>query len=300
MSRTAWSKSRTVSAQTGHEEPYGPGFAVVYASKRYALFSRRLAKLALSLLAKHGASGSNLLDLACGSGSGSAVFARAGFHVIGIDRSRTMLDVAEQSARAEGVRLSLYQQDMQTFHVPFQVDVVACLFDSLNYLLEEQQLAATFRRVATALRPGGLFVFDMNTIHGLETRWGSGDRIATMRREFVELNQYHFDPTSRINSVTNTVFVREGDGPLFRRYTEVHRERGYAPEHVFGFLRDAGLDVLAAYGLGDDFQGLTLGLEPLSDDAGRMVVVAQRAARDTRRQEQDRYGSDESAEDQGR
>src|SRR5579859_7641181 len=255
---------------------YGEGFAAVYSSDRYALFSQRLAKLALSLIGRHGAPGRELLDLACGAGAGTVVFAKAGYAVTGIDRSTTMIDRSEQRARAAGLEVRLSEQDMQSFFLAYQVDVVTCLFDALNYLLQEEELARVFARVAAVVRPGGLFVFDMNTLHGLATRWGTRDLVSTARPDLVEVNQYRFHEESGMNTVTTTIFVRQAENDLFRRYTEVHRERGYPSEKIAALLQQAGLDIVSLHGLNDKFQGLIGGLRPLDDQAGRMIIVARR------------------------
>lgn len=258
-------------------ELYGEGFAAVYTTSRYAVFSQRLAKLALALLKEHGASGQELLDLACGAGAGTVLFAKAGYHVSAIDGSAVMIRYAKERAQAQGITLALCeQQDMRTFRLPHQVDVTTCLFDALNYLLEDDELAQVFASVARVLRPGGLFIFDMNTPHGLATRWGTKDVVATARPTVFEVNQNRYDADSRINTTTTTVFVREDSGNLFRRYVEVHRERGYPTHRIVELLAQAGLEVASLHALADMYQGLAGGLGPLTDDAGRVVVAARR------------------------
>lgn len=263
---------------TSSGEIYGEGFSAVYNSDRYALFSQRLAKLALSLLEQQGCPGRELLDLACGAGAGTVLLAKAGFVVVGIDGSQTMLRCTTQRAEAAGIDIRLFRQDMRTLELSQQFDVVTCLFDALNYLLREDELAKLFVRIAALLRPQGLFVFDLNTLHGLATRWGTRDHVFTARPDLFEANQYRFQEETGINTVTTTLFVRQGTGDLFQRFTEVHRERGYPPETISGLLTAAGLDVISIQGLSDRFQGLSGGLQPLTEDAGRMMVLARRGA----------------------
>jgi SAM-dependent methyltransferase len=258
-------------------EVYGEGFSAVYTTSRYTLFSQRLAKLALAVIRELGAPGNRLLDLACGAGAGSVVLAEAGFEVMGVDRSSVMLRYAEDLAQARGISLELHYGDMRSFSVDQQVDIVTCLFDALNYLLSEDDLAESFRRVAAALRPGGLFVFDMNTIHGLTTRWGTKDVVSTSRPSLFEVNQNRFDPETNVNTTTTTVFVRAENSDLFHRYTEVHRERGYAPSVVLELLERAGLTCVSVRGLADMYSGLTGGLEDLTETSGRMVIAARKS-----------------------
>src|SRR5215204_6082278 len=94
---------------------YGEGFAAVYAAPRYAVFSRRLARLALQIIEELGAPGTRLLDLACGAGAGSVVLAQAGYTVSGIDRSEIMVQRARELAAKSGLDLTLNVDDMRSF-----------------------------------------------------------------------------------------------------------------------------------------------------------------------------------------
>ena len=142
---------------------------------------------------------------------------------------------------------------MRALQLSRQFDVVTCLFDALNYLLREEELAAVFARVAALFRPRGILVFDLNTLYGLATRWGTRDHVFTARPDLFEANQYRFDDETGINTVTTTLFVRQGSADLFKRFTEIHRERGYPPETVGNLLAAAGFEVVSMQGLSDEF-----------------------------------------------
>lgn len=253
---------------------YGEGFAAVYTTSRYAVFSRRMAKLALLLIERHAPAGRELLDLACGAGAGSLSFAKAGYQVSGVDASSVMIRNAEELAARHGFAWELSVQDMRLFTLPHRVDIVTCLFDALNYMLNEQDLAAVFDRVSHALGPDGVFIFDMNTPHGLATRWGTKDVVATNRADIFEVNQNRYDSETRINTTTTTVFVRDNALGSFQRHTEVHRERGYPLSTIVTLLRKAALEPIAVHGLDDMYQGLTQGLGLPADDTGRIIIVA--------------------------
>lgn len=255
---------------------YGEGFGAVYASTRYTVFSQRIAKHALGLIEELKPPGHRLLDLACGAGAGSLVFAKAGYDVSGIDQSAVMLRYASEHAAAQGVQLQLSEQDMRTFALDGPVDVVTCLFDSLNYVTDEEDLGSVFRSVGKALRLGGVFVFDMNTVEGLATRWGTQDQVFTNRANMFEVNQSRFDEASATNTTTTTLFIREPSTELFRRYTEVHRERAFPLEMVRNLLEQSGLAVAGLYGLRDGASGLQQSLEPWESGMGRVMVAARR------------------------
>lgn len=110
-----------------------------------------------------------LIDLACGTGSHAVLQANGGTYVIGIDLSAAMLHQAQ--IRAAGRPIDFIQADMRTFDTHKPVDAVTCLYASLNHLLDPQDLTETFKRVAAHLRPGGAFVFDLNSEHAFQTLW---------------------------------------------------------------------------------------------------------------------------------
>jgi hypothetical protein len=71
--------------------------------------------------------------------------------------------------------------------------------------------------------------------------------------------------------------VRDDNSELFRRYTEVHRERGYPAKTIERLLTQAGLAVLSIEALTDAEQGMIGRLTALTDDAGRIVITARRS-----------------------
>ena len=85
--------------------------------------------------------------------------------------------------------MTFVHADMRAFDLPKPVDAVTCLYASLNHLADPTDLTRTFQRVAAHLRPGGAFVFDLNTRAGFEALWRvpGADRGAglTIQRRYV-------------------------------------------------------------------------------------------------------------------
>jgi SAM-dependent methyltransferase len=144
-------------------------------------------------------------------------------------------------------------------------DLVTCFYDSLNYMLIEDDLAACFRSAARALAPGGLFVADMNTRYFLEHDWGTCEVIE--QTGFVQISQSYFDPATACSTMVLTGFAGD-DERGYRRFDETHMERAYAPELVAALLKSAGLHVESAY---DCFT-----FQPPSERTQRIAWVARR------------------------
>ena len=142
------------------QRTYGAEYADLVAPR----VDRRLAQLL-------GGPPRNLIDLACGTGTHALRQAGRGVAVTGLDLSQAMLAIARTKAAAAGYPLTLVHADMRAFDLPKPVDAVTCLYASLNHLADAADLARAFERVAAHLRPGGAFVFDLNTRAGFEALW---------------------------------------------------------------------------------------------------------------------------------
>ena len=114
------------------------------------------------LILQHNPNADSVLELACGTGSLLEVLAKD-YRVIGLDNSEGMLSVARK--RLPNVELIL--ADMADFKIEEKFDVILCIYDSINHLVDFLQWQAMFARVAEHLEPGGLFIFDMNTVEFL-------------------------------------------------------------------------------------------------------------------------------------
>ena len=109
-------------------------------------------------------SGRNLvLDLGCGTGTLTELLASRGYDMIGVDNSMSMLEIAMQKRAQDKSGVLYLLQDMRELDLYSTVGTVISVCDSVNYILEEDELLEVFRSVNNYLFPGGLFIFDFNT-----------------------------------------------------------------------------------------------------------------------------------------
>lgn len=223
-------------------------FASLYASGKYPEYSQHIAELFTPLLQKLEITPQTLLDLACGEGTFAIAMAKQGFRITGIDKSKQMLKLAKAKSYQEKIQVTWRQLDIRELDYSEAFDVITCWFDSLNYLLELEDLCKTFNGVQKALRKDGLFVFDMNTIYWLTTL---AQRYAcSVERDIDEIFQVHrhsYDEQSNIAAFHITGFIKEG-GRWLRRVDEIHHERGYTIEEIRDCLQKAELTELACSG----------------------------------------------------
>lgn len=187
-----------------------------------------------------------ILDLGCGTGTLTELLAKRGYDMIGIDNSGEMLQIAMDKRDDAGLEILYLQQDMRSFELYGTVGAVVSVCDSVNYLLEEEDVVQTFRLVNNYLYPGGLFIFDFNTVYKYEVVIGD-TTIAENRDEcsFIWDNYYHEE--EEINEYDLTIFVREDEKEeRYRRFQETHYQRGYRLEQMKDYLARAGLMFLEA------------------------------------------------------
>ncbi len=120
----------------------------------------------LSYISRHRPGARTLLELGCGTGALLSGLSR-NFRVTGVDRSPEMLSVAARAV--PGARL--LQADITTVTLPYQFDVVICMFDTLNHVVTVDGWLAVFRCAHEHLSDGGLFIFDVNTTGRLRRLW---------------------------------------------------------------------------------------------------------------------------------
>jgi SAM-dependent methyltransferase len=227
-------------------EPYQV-LATLYDAAGWGAFAERMADRVLALAARHGLGEiRHGVDVACGTGIAAARFAAAGCRVTGVDRSPQMLARARKRAEEQGLQgVTFVEADMRDFALNEPADLVTCMYDSLNYLLEEADLAAAFRSAAAALRDGGLYVFDMNTIFGLAERWGTRDYVNCDTDDWFIVSRTRWDHERSTDTLVFHGFIRRGQ--VWERFTETHVERGYPVARIRALLAQAGLAVLATY-----------------------------------------------------
>ena len=195
-----------------------------------------------------------ILDLGCGTGTLTELLAAKGYDMIGIDNSQEMLQIAMEKRAKSGLDILYLLQDMREFEMFGTVGAVISVCDSMNYLLEEDELLQTFRLVNNYLYPGGLFIFDFNTVYKYKEIIGD-TTIAENREDcsFIWENYYH--PEEEINEYDLTIFVKDdavaaqsqdGEGEYFRRFYENHYQRGYRLEQMKRLVEEAGLAFVKA------------------------------------------------------
>ena len=230
-------------------------------------------------LGEYGIRDGLVLELGCGTGSLTELLAARGFDMIGVDNSDEMLNIACEKREKSGRDILYLNQDMRSFELYGTVRAVVSVCDSLNYLLEDEDLTACFRLVNNYLDPGGIFIFDFNTRYKYETVIGDSV-IAENREDCSFIWENYYDADSGINEYDLTIFVKEPEASssgeeLFSRFQEVHFQSGYTLEEMWSFIERSGLAFVRA------FDADTLGA--VTGTSERIYCVAQERQKDEKK-----------------
>ncbi|NLY52806.1 MAG: class I SAM-dependent methyltransferase [Firmicutes bacterium] len=196
--------------------------------------------------------GKRVLDLACGTGQFAYRLRQRGLVVTAVDYSPEMLAIAEERARTKGLDITFICQDMRRLELPYTYDLVLCLCDSLNYLLEIEDLALALENAAKVLKPGGHFIFDVNTAYKLATVYGNHTYAADLGH-FAYIWENEYQPDTELCYMDLVFFVpaakeeSEEVPVLFEKLFESHVERAYPPELIRELIMGAGLELLGEY-----------------------------------------------------
>ena len=215
-----------------------------------------------------------VVDLGCGTGTLTELLADRGCDMIGIDASQEMLNIALEKRERSGKEILYLCQDMRELELYGTAGAVISVCDSLNYLLEEEEMLRVFRLVNNYLYPGGVFLFDFNTVYKYETVIGDSV-IAENREDCSFIWENYYDAEGQINEYDLTIFARteNQDGEdIFRRFTETHFQRGYTLEEMRGMVEKAGMEFVRAEDA--DTRG------EVREESERIYVIARECGKD--------------------
>lgn len=221
------------------------------------------------LFAEEGVKDGILLDLGCGTGSVTELLAESGFDMIGIDNSEEMLEIAMEKRAESGLDILYLLQDMREFELYGTVKGVVSICDSMNYILDDEDLLDVFKLVHNYLDNEGIFIFDMNTMYKYEQILAD-NTFAEDREESSFIWENYYDEEEEINQYDLSLFVQEEDG-RYRKYEETHLQRAYEQQCVEELIKESGLELLHVY------DAFTKDLP--AEDSQRIYFVCRRPAR---------------------
>lgn len=157
--------------------------------------------------------------------------ARSGHVVLGIDQSPEMIAIAiMKGEHVGGVEFAV--GDMRNLDLEISFDAALCMFDSLNYLITQEDVSNALESVSAILNPGGVFIFDFN--RPLIYSAHNGETVKMRIEGGILLQELHYEVPTRI---ARTMFrFPNGD-------EEVHIQRAYEMSEIEPLLTAANLSL---------------------------------------------------------
>ena len=210
--------------------------------------------------------GQCIAELGCGTGTVTRILDSNGYDCIGIDLSEDMLAIASEKTYDNDQEIIYTHQDMRDFALPYTVDAMVSIGDSMNYITTADDLKSVFECVYNGLEEGGVFIFDLKTIHFFRDIL-SDNTYAQNRDDSAFIWDNCYEEKTRNNIYNLAVFVLNEDG-AFDRYEENHCQHGFTMEEVLSSAEAAGLTCTATY---DAFSH-----DAPKDDSERLYFVFKR------------------------
>lgn len=221
-------------------------FASVYDTFMDNIPYEEWAEYLIDFLKEYGIGDGLVLDLGCGTGNMTELLASAGYDMIGVDNAEEMLEIAMEKREESGHDILYLLQDMREFELYGTVKAIVSICDSINYITEEEDLLEVFRLANNYLDPKGIFIFDFNTVYKYRDVLGN-QTIAEDREDcsFIWDNYYYED--EQINEYELSLFIKDQDSDLYRKYQEMHYQKAYELDTIKGLVEESGLEYITAY-----------------------------------------------------
>jgi ubiquinone/menaquinone biosynthesis C-methylase UbiE len=244
------------------------------------------------IIQEHHPAADQVHEIACGTGSMALSLDGMGCYTVsGSDKSAEMVRVAAAKAVNQNKPVRFEPQDFLTLSLDRPVDVIYCVFDSVNYLVEESDVVRLLDRVRLNLEEDGILIFDFTTPnHSLEAAGRlngeilelQGSRFAVRRSWYEESERMHRNEfrfydghedgrRRRSGWMLNRRFLREGfnvfDPEAYREFSpaEVHVQKAYGWSEMQRIVERSVFELESAY---EEFS-----LDPAGEWSNRITMV---------------------------
>jgi len=204
-----------------------------YYHDEWGNFSLQYLQLLDYMASESGFSPDSILDIACGTGNLISALHSMGKQVVGCDISPQMIAIAKEA----NPDVEFHVVDMTQIDLNRKFDLAVCAFDSINYLLSENDVSKLFAVVHAHLAQGGFFLFDVNTPHIFKEQHNTVIPREIDGVKFTQTASYDEE-----NALAYTVFDF-GAGQVER-----HVQKAYDDETIAGLLRENNLTILDTFG----------------------------------------------------
>jgi SAM-dependent methyltransferase len=224
-----------------------------YYYNEWGNFSLQYLELVNYIASEYGFVPDSILDIACGTGNLISALHGMGKHVVGCDISPQMIAIAKEN----NPDVEFHIIDMLNIDLNRKFDLAVCAFDSINYLLSENDISKLFGIVSVHLADGGFFLFDVNTPHIFKEQHNSIIEREIGGTKFTQTATY-----DEKQGLAYTVFDF-GAGE-----TERHIQKAYDDETIIDLLQQNSFEILDTFA--------NIGFSAPIKEAKRLIYVVRK------------------------
>ncbi|NBB75832.1 MAG: methyltransferase domain-containing protein [Bacteroidetes bacterium] len=210
----------------------------------------------------------DILELACGTGTVALTLEELEcYNITATDASESMINIAKEKADDAGSEVRFLTMNMLDFTLTDSFDVIYMVFDSINYLTDEEQILKLHENVRNHLKPDGIFIYDFTTPRN------SRNAIRLLNDERGKVGKrYRYHRESLFNAKkkihTNRFEIEKLDaesGSVTEIFKEEHLQKIYTEAEIRSMIDKSDFEILEAY---DGFK-----LEPAHRKSLRITMV---------------------------
>lgn len=220
----------------------------------------------------------SILDIGCGTGNFTLIFAKRGYRTTGIDLSEDMIRVAKGKRRPSKANPEFFRMDMRDIRLNRKYDAATALFGGFGYLLKHEDVLEFFTSVKRSLNKDGLLIFEFWHFSGLRPESSTKNGYTSfVKAKFgdeiiIRLDTNKYDPITDICHLTlDTFILNPKTKRLIDSFSETHLLKTYSISEMKNLLEETGFNVLGFY---EDTLGASKKLEPGRQSSFRVLAVA--------------------------
>lgn len=219
-----------------------------------------------------------ILDVGCGTGNFTLIFAKRGYRTTGIDLSEDMIKVAKGKHRSSKANPEFLRMDMRDIRLNAKYDAAIAPFGGFSYLLKHEDVLEFFTSVKQRLNQDGLLIFEFWHVSGLRPESSSKNGYTSfVKAKFghniiIRLDTNKYDPITDICHLTfDTYILNPKTKRLSDSFSETHLLKAYSISEMRHLLEENGFNVLGFY---EDSLGISKKMEPARQSSFRVLAVA--------------------------
>ncbi|MCC5906103.1 MAG: class I SAM-dependent methyltransferase [Balneolaceae bacterium] len=222
------------------------------------------------IILEHRPEAENLLELACGTGTIALSLEELDcYNITATDASEDMIRIAQKKASKVNSQIEFKTMNFLNLQLKKKFDVVYMVFDSINYLHNEEDILKLHKEIKKVLNPDGIFVYDFTTPRNSRKAIKFlNNEVKYVKNKFRYQRESSFDPVSKIHTNIFQIEQKNGEeGLSVEKYEEKHQQKIYSQSEIEALIKKTDFTILQAY---DGFE-----LKPAHLKSLRITMVLQ-------------------------